>query len=407
MKNNWIRFCCFILLFSICFTMLNRALALRWGGWSDFYKLPKNSIDVLFLGNSHSYMSFQPPIVDAIIPVNSYALGIPGEGVILTYYELKEALKYQHPKVIVFETYTADSNTDINKGYFFRYIDNVRWDENKLAVILRYLFPEKLDAIFPSLRTRLEWEKPSLFFNQVSKYVQHLIANDIDPRRGSETFPNVISDKAFNDQKTFLILNNLKPLPENKLFLDKIVALARENNIKLVFTTTPILQLDPNHYDYSDPMDISGYAEKNNIPRILFDYTKLYQMHYYTESHVNSIGSLVLSTDMALALSKEIGLPVDTKALEGYQAFTFTGHSITKINNDYVIKINQADANSTLLYEWSLVQNGNVLQKTEWQSSSSFSFNPESFGDYQVDVQVKNPATGYIVKIDFPIIVKE
>lgn len=403
MNKNWIRFSCFVLIFCLCFTMLNQVLAFPWGGWTDFYKLPKNSIDVLFLGNSHSFVSFQPLIIDDLLPVSSYVIGIPGENIIVTYYELKEVLKYQHPKAIVFETFAADLNNDLRKGYLFRFLDAGGWNESKLALIYKYLFPDKLDTLFPVLRTRMEWEKPYLFFHQVESYVNELKSTDIDPKRGSAIGISVITDEDYNNTKKYYDINSAKPLPDNKIFLDKLVALCKENDIQLIFTTTPILGDSSTQYDYSDPMDITGYAEKNNIPRIVFDTSKLVQMHYQNFTHVNTLGSLVLSTDMAIELSKVLGVPVDPKKLEGYQAFTFTGHSITKTNNDYVIKINPADPNSSLLYLWRLVKGGKVLQSKDWQTSSSFHFKLESLGDYEVYFRVKNPSTGYIVGINFPI----
>jgi hypothetical protein len=32
--------------------------------WDEFYSLPKNSIDMVYLGSSHSYCTFDPEIVD-------------------------------------------------------------------------------------------------------------------------------------------------------------------------------------------------------------------------------------------------------------------------------------------------------------------------------------------------------
>jgi hypothetical protein len=102
------------------FTGLNEVLAFRWGGWKDFYKLPKNSVDILFIGNSHNYMTFQPQVVDDLLSMNSYVLGVPGESAVMTYFELNTALRYQHPRIIVFETNGADRVTDTDQGFFFR-----------------------------------------------------------------------------------------------------------------------------------------------------------------------------------------------------------------------------------------------------------------------------------------------
>ena len=68
--------------------------------WNDFYSLPNNSLDVLFVGSSHAYVTFNPDIVDTTLHVRSFNLGGPAQTPITTYYVLKEALRFQRPRVV-------------------------------------------------------------------------------------------------------------------------------------------------------------------------------------------------------------------------------------------------------------------------------------------------------------------
>lgn len=69
----------------------------------NFYKLPKNSLDVLFLGTSHVREAFIPQKLYDNYGITSYNLGSSDQPPVLSYYWLKEALKTQHPKVVVFD----------------------------------------------------------------------------------------------------------------------------------------------------------------------------------------------------------------------------------------------------------------------------------------------------------------
>ena len=45
--------------------------------WNQFYSLPSNKIDILFLGSSHAYRGFNPEIIDSMTHLNSFIVGSP------------------------------------------------------------------------------------------------------------------------------------------------------------------------------------------------------------------------------------------------------------------------------------------------------------------------------------------
>ena len=71
----------------------------------DFYNLDKNSVDVLFLGSSHAMCTFNPQIIYDTYGITSYNLASEQQSLVVSYYWLREALKYQTPKVVVLDTY--------------------------------------------------------------------------------------------------------------------------------------------------------------------------------------------------------------------------------------------------------------------------------------------------------------
>lgn len=66
--------------------------------WNEFYELPKNSLDMVFLGSSHSYCTFDPENFDSVLGTSSYQLGMPLQHMDSTYFTLLEVLNYQKLK---------------------------------------------------------------------------------------------------------------------------------------------------------------------------------------------------------------------------------------------------------------------------------------------------------------------
>ena len=61
----------------------------------EFYQLEKNSVDVLFLGSSHAVTAFDPCVLYENWGLTSYNLGSEQQSLLISYYWLKEALRYQ------------------------------------------------------------------------------------------------------------------------------------------------------------------------------------------------------------------------------------------------------------------------------------------------------------------------
>ena len=73
--------------------------------YKNFYKLDRDTVDVLFLGSSHCVTSFDPQVLYDEYGITSYNLGSGAQSIMVSYYWLEEALRYQSPKVVVLDTY--------------------------------------------------------------------------------------------------------------------------------------------------------------------------------------------------------------------------------------------------------------------------------------------------------------
>lgn len=85
----------------------------QWNGWNE---LEKNSVDVLFLGNSHAECSVAPLQLFEEAGIKSWVLKSSGCNMPVRYYYLKEALKTQKPRLIAVEIFTDKLGTKLNDG---------------------------------------------------------------------------------------------------------------------------------------------------------------------------------------------------------------------------------------------------------------------------------------------------
>ncbi len=76
-------------------------------GMETMYRLEDNSIDVLALGSSHSFVDINPSVLYREYGIAGFDLGGSRQPFWNSYYYLKEALKTQKPEVIILEAYAA------------------------------------------------------------------------------------------------------------------------------------------------------------------------------------------------------------------------------------------------------------------------------------------------------------
>lgn len=70
-----------------------------------FYALEDNTMDVLFMGTSHTYYGFNPSILYKETGLSSYVFAGECQPISVTYHYLVEALKTQSPSLVVLDVF--------------------------------------------------------------------------------------------------------------------------------------------------------------------------------------------------------------------------------------------------------------------------------------------------------------
>jgi hypothetical protein len=108
--------------------------------YNQFYQMENDSIDVLFFGSSVAVNSFSPQEIYNEYGIRSYNLGSEQQSIFLSYFWLKEALRFQSPQVVVLDTrylfeIHGDSPVNTTEGLTRKCLDPMRWSEVKREAV--------------------------------------------------------------------------------------------------------------------------------------------------------------------------------------------------------------------------------------------------------------------------------
>lgn len=252
----------------------------------SFYAInDKDRVDVLFVGPSYSYHSMNPASLWQKTGIASFAMTISGQDKKAAYSYVKEVLKTQTLKVVVVDYSEAIADTYAVKSNLYRNLLSMKLSKENYEMI-DSIVEEKEDVLsyllrWPIVHTRYK-ELSEYDFEQYQPSIYslgHLYSFDIVSWKLDETV-------AACEEKT--------PISENnKIWVDNLTALAKENGFELLFTFTPCsLSLE-------NKKIINGfeeYLDEQGLAYINFDKKSEEagidtELHYVDHGHMNHYGS--------------------------------------------------------------------------------------------------------------------
>ena len=210
---------------------------------NGFYKMKRNSIDVLFLGSSYCVNAFCPQEIYNKYGIRSFNLGSEQQSISLSYYWLKEALRFQHPKAVVIEMkfilpLHPEEPLNMDEGLLRKCIDPMKWSSVKAEAVKdvcrRDDKQSELSYYLPIQRYHSRWSA-GLTSDDLDRRIYtdgRLKGWDGTIRNGPTEFNTFkISDRE--------IKNWMDVAPLQKEYLYKIGDLCKENNMHLILTHIP------------------------------------------------------------------------------------------------------------------------------------------------------------------------
>ena len=203
----------------------------------NFYKLPQNTVDVLFLGTSHAREAFSPQQLYDDYGITSYNLASADQPPVLSYYWIKEALKTQHPKAVVFDVSMVLSyrGTELPEPNVRKGLDYMHFGLNKMLAIFaldrRYGGHSQRSYYLPIIRYHSRWKE----LNE-SDFLRDEYAAANDKMGYGRTFTDHSSFK-YRPLKIGRTAINKLEVPDE--YLEKTAEFCSQNGIKLILIKTP------------------------------------------------------------------------------------------------------------------------------------------------------------------------
>ncbi len=288
--------------------MVNEKLGFYRAIIQGFYAEPKNSLDVVILGDSSVYKGISPIKMWEEYGFTSYNFASPSQKMWDNYYCLKEVIKYQKPKVIVLnidQAFTEEPMVEMRQRFLY---NNMPDSINKVKAIMDPVQKNKKKDIatllFPMIRFHGRWSelKDEDFLLAYSNY--YYAFKGYQMTKGA---------KPYDGNKNYMQKENKKNKigPKAKEYLTKMIETCRENKIQLLFIETPA----PKTWNKTKHREMKKWAIQNNIP--FFDMnlvTKDLQMDWNKDTtdkgyHMNILGAEKISKCLGNYLKAQYQLP--------------------------------------------------------------------------------------------------
>lgn len=271
---------------------------------SGFYEMPKNSIDVAFIGDSNMLWAVSPMELWNEYGITSYNYSVSSAKTWTMYYFLKEVLKTQKPKVVVIDPVSVFYGCASSEELAHVSFDWMPLGINKMKMVndeaFKFDFEDKLGMIMPIFRYHDRWQdvKASDFSKISNKY--YSVTRGFAMHSAVKPIKQGYAYMEKENKKIDFVCNNDK-------YILKIKELCDTNNIKLL-----ILGLEESvNWGKTQSEKIAEFAEKNSID--LYDLNQLRYLNWEEDSrdgfHVNIVGAMKTTEVIGKYLNENYELP--------------------------------------------------------------------------------------------------
>lgn len=201
-----------------------------------FYEEPENSLDLIFVGSSQLFSTINPAVLWREQGITSYVFAANEQNPRLSYYFIREALKYQHPKAIVLDMFYCDFDRIQREAVVRLNLDDMRWGRNKIEAILNNVPPDQwLSYFFPIMKYHERWS--SLGEDDFREY------SGRNPYKGWSPYGEDETESEVEVKRTPEEISKNKERRELNAeameWIERIFDYCEEEQIELIFLKTP------------------------------------------------------------------------------------------------------------------------------------------------------------------------
>lgn len=327
--NKVLKCIIFLILGIFIFQVLSYIFVPKWtdsmdpatGRIKGYYNENTNTIDALVVGASSVGKGYSPIEVWNKYGITSYNLGTSQQPISFAYYLIKESLNYQSIKAVVLDMDCVFTNEDTPEGEYRKLFDNMRLGKVKLEAIndknVKIKEKDKLSYIFPLLRFHTR-------FKDIKKIDFKYSLNDKDKNRSYKGMAITVDVKPYIDNEKYMEeKTGEEPVisDENLYYINEIIKLCKDRNIKLIFITIPTATSGPIgnqvlDWSLNKSRQIEKLADKSGIEFIDFNLPQIQEKIEFDwlkdssdcGNHLNVYGAEKVSSYIGQVLSEEYNL---------------------------------------------------------------------------------------------------
>lgn len=268
----------------------------------EFYKQEEGTVDVLVLGSSHSFVDVSPAILYEEQGIAAYDLCASMQPMWHTYYYLKEALKYQQPKLIVLDVFRIVENFDYSKeSKLVKSTYGMRLSKNKIDSIKAGLSVEQQSEVYMHLL-----EFPS-YHSRYTDLVEEDFRYDEAVSENYKGWYPVFETQEMKRPQVDHVTDTYPLEEKTKEYFQKILELAKEEQIPVLLINAPYIMSEDDKKVY------------NSLEELLKEYDDSYQIRYKDFNKEYDALGLDFKADFAdYDHLNHRGVPKFNKALAAY-----------------------------------------------------------------------------------------
>lgn len=273
------------------------------GGYSSalntLKKLENNTVDVLFLGSSHSYCGVNPSLLYDKYGIACFGSVISGQDIASSYYCLEQTYKTQSPKIVFVELYSALFEKHMVESNIYR---------NTLSFPFSLKYPDIVNSIAPEENKNdylLKWPIIHTRYKELKKY------DFIEPEYDFMGHIYNVSSTEIEPLPKFTTTETLPLYDGKEHWIQKIIDLAKNNGSDVYFFLTPF-DIDENTYmqvKYAENMlkeqNITLINFYDMIDELGIDFT----VDFLDSGHLSSYGAEKITNYLGQYIKSNYNIP--------------------------------------------------------------------------------------------------
>jgi hypothetical protein len=420
-RSPWIKSILFVgILFTLIqiFNYFPRQTSHKKNGnfWPYFYQeIPENSLDIVFMGNSHSKTTFIPEIIDKLLGTQSVHVNTSGESIYQTAYEFREVTRYQDDATIVLETFPIYSGLlqDELKPWNFSFFYSMPFSLRKLLYGFQFFSSDDLlKFILPFTSNHADWKNPNAALVRVKEglgAIKEKMQADghIDlPYKGYENYLRSLPPQTSVPFAPIPAACSIADLEARLAAAEEIMQISRERGQKLTLIEAPQYL---NQYENCSGQVID-LSVQYDIP-----YHTLLKEHYQSplwfadDQHMTQFGAIIASVETARILADQLDIAWNKEMLAYYRSYFFLDYTLVQEEDSVTLTLIPEDleAIQDVDFTWTVSLEGEAFSKTEEKGMNSVSFSlPQPTGSYFIHVVIHNPISDYYLRGGFNLVLE-